>query len=542
MKRFSWASRARTVGLISALAVMGCTASLERTGEGDGATRAPNLPEVPGGRRVWRLTRAQYDNTVKDLLGTAAQPAQQFLPEEGGTGFRNAEFTLGFSEANFFDFEQAARQLARETVSQRLSSVLPCPDANDETCAQKFVESFGLRAFRRPLSNAEKAAYFGIYSGVREDLDGATGIQLVIEAMLISPNFLFRSELSDPEAPGATTVVLTDYEIASQLSYTLWNTMPDPELMAAAADGKLSDPDERNAQARRLLDDPRSVPVLTDFYLQLLEYDKLATTDKADDLSAFGPAKPFMAQETTLFIEELLRKGAPLTELFTANYSFVNEPLAKIYGLEGISGAEFQRVELPSGRAGVLTHPGFLSIQATVGDSSPVRRGYFVLHQLLCKKIAEPSADIVISLPKPSETKTTRERFEELTQREQPCSTCHKVLNPPGFLFENFDAIGAARTKENGVAVDTNATLASAGSLDGEYRGFGQFAPELAKSSDLVSCMALQNLRFALGRGEASVDGAVLAEMHAVSQQGSGSLREILLALVAHPSFVQRVK
>ncbi|MBL4688400.1 MAG: DUF1592 domain-containing protein [Nannocystaceae bacterium] len=523
-------------------------------GADDGADGAPDPfceeDTLPGKlSRFVRLTHRQYDNTVKALLTVDTTPAAEFLNDAAIGGFNNNADQLLVNNNLARDYRRAAEQLgdALVTDSARLASLLPCtPDADPDGCAAMFIAQFGHRAFRRPLTSEEQAQFEGLYQtggGLYESgSDFEQGISFVVEAFLQAPSFLYRSELT-PAGEGQDVVALSGYEIASRLSYMMWNSMPDDELFAAAEAGMLDDAQGVQAQARRMLEDPRAADPIEDFHQQWLGMSKYASLSKDPDM--FPEFVPGMADsmqaETLAFARNtILTNDGTFTDLMTSTDSYVDERLAPLYGLEGEFGPELTPVSLdPAQRAGFLTHIGFLAGNAYFAGTSPIHRGVFVQRQVMCTTIPDPPGDADLELPPfDEELTTTRQRVEHHTSADA-CQGCHSVINEPGFAFEGYDAIGVLRTEENGVTVDTQGSFATP---DGEmeFTDAVDMIHKIAESPQAQRCYLTQWFRYASSRTETVDDLCSLNGMHENLVEGDYNVKELLVSLTRTVSFRYR--
>ena len=307
---------------------------------GDGAQDPEEAPEVGLGK-LRRLTRAEYNNTVRDLLGDDSRPAAAFLPDDASAGYA-ANAHAPVSRLHVEEYMRAAERLAQDAAGRLglwVSCDLEVSGAEAEACARGFITSFGRRAYRRPLTRDEEDALLAVYAEKASDAGFAAGLQLVIQALLQSPHFLYRVELGalglgDEAAAAGEVVPLTGYELASRLSYLLWASTPDDELLAAAESGALASPAGLEAQAARMLDDPRSQGGVVSFFSQWLELGELLTLQKdAAALPAWSSSlRASMYVETMMFADYVLRDGdGRLETLLTAPWSIVNGPLMEHY-------------------------------------------------------------------------------------------------------------------------------------------------------------------------------------------------------------------
>ena len=544
-------------GLVVCLLMGGCTGLISdpgASGGSDGTGRAPSATEEPAppvfggttceggtGARLWRLTHAQYDNTVRDLLGLDANAQRAFEPQSSGTGFRGGADTGYVSETLAEQYLIAAERLAGEAVADA-DALLPCSpgDPNDRACVARFVDDFGHRVFRKPLTDAQREIYMGLYDEGAAS-GGAVGLEMALAAMLISPHFLYRFELGT--TPDTERSQLSLHELATALSYFLWDTTPDSALLGAAADGSLSDADVLRAHIERMLDDPRSDRVFVDFfddYLGLHEVPLLAK-----DAELFPDFTPELAasmhRESQTFVAHVARQpDGSLGELFTADYTFADAQLAAFYGVDGPSGTEHARVDLPpEERSGLLTHAGLLARLGSTRAGSPTFRGLLVRSRLLCQEIPEPPADVADSLPEPDEVVTTRDRYREHAERDA-CSGCHRLIDPIGFGFEHYDGVGAYRTHENGALVDATGTVVGTRDADGDFDGARELAERLAASEEVSDCVATQFFRFAHGRVEGEDDACEVQRLRARFSESDGGLVSLVTTVIDGSSFRYR--
>jgi hypothetical protein len=498
---------------------------------------------TPGASPVRRMTRAEYNNTVRDLLGDTTQPAQGFALEEEALGFNNNAANLVTSAALAEKYMLAAEGIAQRATATGMNRIGCDPAAlGNEACAQQFIQSFGQRAFRRPLTSEETTLFTDQFSAGLAEGDFVNGIQMVIETALQSPPFLYRVELGVAPMAGEITVRLSDWETASRLSYLLWGSMPDEALFTAAEQGKLTTRDEIEAQARRMLQDPKAHDAVATFHEQWLDYERIANVGK--DAAAFpdwnDAIGPLMREETRRFLDDaVFGEGAGLASLLGSPDTFLDPTLATFYGVTAPAGSGFARVTLDATRrAGLLTLGSLLTINAHSNQTSPVHRGKMVRELLLCDAIPPPPADVMIEAPEPDPDSTTRERFAQHAS-DNACKGCHALMDPLGFGFENYDAIGRYRERENGTPVDATGELTGT-DVDGTFTGAVELAAKLAVSTRVQSCYATQWFRFAYGRGEDTGDTCSLATLTARLSSTNGDIKELLVALTQTDAFLYR--
>jgi hypothetical protein len=493
-----------------------------------------------------RLTHSQYNHTVRDLLGDQTLPANQFPPEDFVNGFRNQSQSQNLSPLLIEAYSAAAERLARNAFrGGDTRGLIPCKAS--PACRTRFVREFGLKAFRRPLETEEQKRYEALMT---KEPDFIKGAQLVIEAMLQSSSFLFRlDETSDAR--------WKPYVTANRLAYSIWDSMPDAELFAAAARGDLATQQGVEKAARRMLDHTRAKEALKEYVSQWMRFDRILTAskDRRKYPQFTRETAVAMTEEAALFIGDLVWNDRSFMDLFTANYGYANSDLAAIYGVTPPA-KEFDRVAFPSGseRAGVLGQTLFLALTAKPDDSSPTARGLFVREQFLCQHVPEPPAGVNTNLPAVTEDKpqTNRDRMSEHATNPS-CATCHNLIDPIGFGLERFDAVGAKRDKfqlqfaaaRRGVGggggrrgqmktVDLNIdpTGYVAGIPDSQFTSPSQLGAVMAKSAQCQECMVKQYFRYISGRMETPADRPAIQQMTNDFRKSQFRFKELIVSLV----------
>jgi hypothetical protein len=470
-----------------------------------------------------RLTREEYDHTVRDLLGDTTRPANVFVPDEERGGYRVG---LNVSPALFSQYGQAAERLAADATA--LAGCEPI----DRACASAFVERFGRRAYRRPLERGEIEALLALFDEAAARTTATGGLEVVIATMLQSPHFLYRIERTRSGR-------LAPYEIASSLSYFLWQSMPDDALLEAAANGTLDTDDGVELEARRLLDDPRADDAIASFHEQWLEIGELPAAERDPDrFPEFSMELALsMLEETRRFAIDTVRNDGRLTTLLRSRRSFADAPLAAIYGVDPPP-EPFGEVELGPERLGILTHASVLAVHAHSDQTSPVRRGAFVRARLLCQDVPPPPDDRPLMVPPAGSAVTARERLA-LHRTDPVCASCHTLMDPIGLGFENYDAIGRYRTEEGGMPIDASGEVTASLDADGEFVGAVELAERLASSRAVSDCYATQWYRFAMGRRDVAGERCVLDDV-AERFAESGDIRELLVDIATSRSFLHR--
>lgn len=524
-----------------------CIGTIGSEGEAGQAKSSLCAVDTP----IRRLTRFEYNNTVRDLLGDTTEPAEAFPPEEEIAGFNNQAGALTVSSLLAEQYMKAAEGVSERAVLD-MGALLPdcSPDVDGvDECAMHFIETFGKRAFRRPLGADEVTRFKALFDVALADPDfGAfeDGAKFVIQAMLQSPYFLYRPEFGGG-ATDVNVIKLTNWEMASKLSYMLWNTMPDDELMLAAERGELTTPEQIAAQARRMLGDDKARDAIRNFHAQWLLLTHIDTIAK--DAVVYPEyndgLRPLWKEEIQTFIEHVILDGeGTLGELLTANYTFANAELAAFYGSDVVDGApagtSFEQVSLdPEHRAGFLTMPALMAALSSSSRTSPVFRGKFIREQLMCDILPPPPNDLIIVPPELDPVKTTREQFEEIGAKPE-CSVCHNLMNPIGFGFENYDAIGQWRDTQNDKTIDATGEIVNSEDLDGTFDGAVDLGQKLAQSEQVATCVASQWFRFGYNRSVTPEDSCNIGPVKDAFKASGYDIKELLVALTQTDAFLYR--
>ncbi len=504
---------------------------------------------------IRRLTRFEYNNTVRDLLGDVTEPANVLPPEEEVHGFDNQAAALTVSELLAEQYMKLAEGVSERATADLAVLVPTCDPAvnGDDVCSAEFIEDFATRAYRRPLKPEEAARLQVLFDFALADPDMGTfrdGASLVIQAVLQSPHFLYRPEFGGAAPVKGDLVLLDSWEVATKLSYMLWNTMPDEVLFDAAAANELQTKEQIAAQAERMLLDEKAGDAVRNFHRQWLRLVHLDTVSKDPAIypTYDDGVRDLWKEEIERFIEHVvLTDDGTLGTLLTAPYSFANADLADFYG-ESIVGEApqteaFEQVAMdPARHAGLLTQGALMGVHAKGNQSSPVFRGKFVREQLLCQTLPIPPADLVITPPDLDPTKTTREQFEEIGANPD-CSSCHTLMNPIGFGFENFDGVGLWRDTQNGKPIDPSGEINNTDSLNGTFMGPVELANKLATSEEVATCVSSQWFRFSYNRtvtSEDSEEGCGMDQVNDVFTKSNYNLRELIVALTQTDTFRHR--
>lgn len=548
------------VAMLGVLLLGGCNGLI---GDGAGGDRTDAAPDTCG-RSICgatgelavatafpRLTHAQWENTVRDFLRleAATNLASTFEPDTRVSFFDNNAKALRISSDLWSDYQGAAEQLA-ETVTTdpaTLARLLP-PElpSEAEQKARAVIRELGRRAYRRPLSSEELDAHRALFERGPSHFPSmdpmAAGVRILLEALLQSPHFLYRMELG--QVRDGDSILLDDFEIASRLSYMVWNTMPDETLLAEAERGALHTPEQIAAQAARLIADPRGQDMVERFHAQLLNWDLYRHLSKDSEQFPlyYDGAGDDMYEEAHLFVQSVVfERNGSLADLLTAPYTFVNAGLASIYGLEGAFDDTFSEVLLDSAaqpeRGGLLTQLGFLASHG--GLTGSIHRGVFINHRILCTELPPPP-DAVPPIPADDgSTMTSRERIEMHTGPGTCGASCHGTfINPVGFAFESFDGIGRYRTEELGIPIDASATFEfEEGPVS--YDGAAEFSGAVVDRVQAHDCYAKHWLEYALARSTAGSDLDLIQSLGDASLDGL-SIEELIVELVKSDEFRAR--
>ena len=524
----------------------------------------------PGRVTLRRLNRAEYNNTIRDLMGVDFSPAADFPLDEVGYGFDNIGDVLSLSPILMEKYLAAAERIVSQAVlselpgcppllSESLARLSPktlAPDRHskkstraeetDLESARRFLAAFVPRAYRRPASSEEIKRLLDLAANARgQNANREESVGIAVQAVLASPSFLYRWEL-DPKvedgdsqnSAGAAVRSLTPYEFASRLSYFLWSSMPDDDLFALAAAETLLEPSVIEAQVRRMLADPKAKALAINFAGQWLQFRQIETIAPDPELfPAFDEElRQAMRRESELFFEAVMREDRSILEFLDADFTFVNARLADHYQIAGEFGAEFQRVRLDaqSMRGGILTQAGTLALTANPTRTSPVIRGKWVLEQILGTPPPPPPPDVeeLEESREASAAASLRERLE-IHRSQAECAVCHAKMDPIGFAFENFDAIGAWRDLDGPFPIDASGELP-----DGRrFNGPKELIDILKTEETFPRTVVEKMLTFALGRGLEYYDKCAIDEILAAANKADFRFSALVIAVVMSDPF-----
>jgi len=504
---------------------------------------------------IRRLTHSQYNRTVRDLLGVLSQPARRFPPEDYVNGFKNQTAGQTITPTLSAAYAAAAERIAANTFRYGDSAgLIPCkPEGSgDSACAERFIRQFGRRAFRRPLDEIEVQRFKKLFlSEAGKSSNFLEGARIVLEAMLVSPAFLFHVQ------PG-TDDKWEQYAVANRLSYFLWDSMPDEELFGMAERRELATGAGIEKAVRRMLEDRKAQEALREFFTQWLELDTVVTSVK--DRGLFPRYSPEVAaaavEETQRLLADLVWNDRNFLEYLTADYSFVNSDLATLYGVPPPP-LEFARVSFPEKleRSGILGQISYLALTSQPGETSPTLRGLFVRDRLLCQKVPDPPPGVNTNLPPQSEgsVHTTRERLQ-MHVSNAACASCHRLIDGIGFGFEHFDAIGRWRDKqyvlfyrtgrdrdqrknpiEANLPIDSQAQVT--GIQNSAFTSPRQLGSVLASNQECRKCVVRQLFRYGFGRPETPADAHLIDRAFERFEASGFRFREMMVALTISDEF-----
>lgn len=491
------------------------------SGTPDGGVADPcAAAEVETGPSTMQLlTREQYLNTVHDLLGSDIDLETVFPEGRDPSTFGLVQGNV--AQVDLENYLKAAETAAAAAVATtaKLDALAPCAASvtDKRACARTFVQAFGARVYRTPLTEAADIDRHLVVYDLGASQSYAHGIEMIVRAMLQAPRFLYRPEPGTTDRVALHAVKLSGYEIATRLSYAVWNTMPDAKLTSAAASGALSTKDGALGELAWMIRDPRGIKAVRRFLEGWVHLASVETVVKDKQLF------PDWADAT-------LR-----TQLRTQAQSFFDEVLGPS---RGSLSALFTLDRADGSGKGVLTLPALLGVLATAKESSPIYRGKFVREQLLCQELPAPPANV----PKPPDVPpgvSTRAKFKQ-HEADPACSGCHRLMDPIGFGFENYDAIGRYRTTDNGAPVDASGEILLTRDLDGKFTGIAELAQRLATSAELEECAARQWFRFFLSRFEQDADKCSLQRIVRQLHAAGSDLNTLPLALVGTDAFLYR--
>ncbi len=500
----------------------------------------------PGRVTMRRLNRTEYNNTVRDLTGLDLKLANDFPSDDVGNGFDNIGDVLSLPPILMEKYLASAKQIADEVIKNvdATKKVFPTEPADilDEVIevTRSNVMHFASRAFRRPLDADEtqrlsklmRAAWEA--NATKEEI-----MQTIITVVLASPHFIYRIEDDDPKDFVDGIRPLNDFELASRLSYFLWSSMPDDRLFQLAGEEKLHTADQLNAEVDRMLADPKSRALVENFagqWLQLRDLDALSP-DPIKFATFDAKLRRSMRQETELLFNSILKENRSILELLSADYTYLDERLARHYDIGGISGDEFRRVDLQGKRRGMLMHGSILLLTSNPTRTSPVKRGKWVLENLLAEPPPPPPPNVP-ELGAEGETLGTLRQQMEQHRTNPNCAVCHVKMDAVGFGLENFDAIGAWRESDGRERIDPSGILPGGRNFNGPL-DLVQILVE-DKKTEFTRCVTLKMLTYALGRGLGVADRCSVSSIVNKLAEENYRFGILIKSIVTSPPFTHQ--
>lgn len=516
--------------------------------DGDGDGTADDGPAEPPPENVdlvpesqaRRLSQAELDNTLADLLDDQTRPARTFIAEDEFAPYDNDYSLQLVSRTLIESMEVLSIDVANRLIDDptRRGLVVPCNPTGpgDVVCFQEFIETFGRLALRRPLSDDEIDAYLALQSFATEEVPGVdndfyTAVALVVSAIIQDPEFLYRIEIGD-ETTEPGVFKLTEYEIATRISYLLWGSTPDDQLLTAAADGMLSDPSDRAASIDRLLADDRAKEQLHRYHAMWLGYRGIPHSQELVD--AFN-------METTALIDRIVfEQESSYLDLFTSTETYLDTFLADHYGLPQPDGGAGW-VTYDDGRAGILSHGSVLAAFSKFTDTSPTQRGILISERLRCIDIPTPPPEVDSDNPpgNPDDPTACKEDRYAAHREIESCAACHDMMDPIGLGLENYDIAGLYRTTDDG---KPDCTISGQGELPGvgTFSGPAELAGRLLESGELERCVTQQYLTYAYGRTLGTGDAEAIDHVLQAFEDSGNDFKQMVAGLAADETFGYR--
>ena len=485
----------------------------------------------------------QYRNTIADLFGGAVTATDDFEPDTALSGFASIGASLVSVSPHLVEqLETQALDVAHQALSNTATraALVGCSPtaATDDACTSAFLTKLGRRAWRRPLAADEVASLAALTKGIQTSMNSYFGgLEYGIAAILESPHFFYREEIGAPDPANASRFVFDDHELATRLSYFLWNTTPD-DMLLDAADAKQLSGAGFMAQVQRLLKSPRAVTGAQTFFS---EYFRLGELDTLAQLPSVFPKStptlgPAMREETQRFLADLaITRDGDFRTMFTSTSTFVNAELAGLYGMPAPAGTAFAAATLPDAglRAGYLGQGSFLALNAHASTTSPTYRGKFIREMLMCQSIPPPPMNIP-PLPEdqPGSAPQTMRQKLAIHGSVEPCKTCHTLMDPLGLAFENFDGLGASRTMDAGQVIDAS------GDLDGmAFAGPRDLEKLLSQSPATMECVARNLYRYVTGHIESAGEQPAVTQLAKAFSDGQYHFSALVGGMIASPAF-----
>lgn len=501
-------------------------------------------PGTPKSTQIPRLTNRQYDNTVRDLINVDMQLAATTL---------QADSKGNMDARTWQSYEDAAAAIATTIITDAnaRASVIKCT-TQDAACAAQVISDFGAQVFRRPLDATETARYQALFADTTLTETGTFDeqMQVVLQAMFQSPYFISVAEISEtPSADvnGAQRFALNDYELASRLSYLLWDTKPDQALMDAAAAGQLSQGTGLAERAALMLQDPRAKGLIERMHMDYMRMGQntrwVGYTRDANQFPAYNANQiDAIAQEELAVADSVVLGGGTFAQLMTTTVGYVNADTAPLYGLNPADyTSELTQVDLGAARPGLLTRAGFLAANSYGNRTSPIHRGAFIMKDVLCTPLGDPSPNAAKTpLPEDANLITNRQKTDAQTSIGADCKACHSTqINPPGFALEGFDAVGGVQTTDNGAPVDTVADVI-VGSKVVHVNGAAELMAAIAEAPEAKRCYTENWVQIAYNRVLSGEDVCTVDDIAQKLTDGSYTVANLITDLASTETFRYR--
>ncbi|MBM75067.1 MAG: hypothetical protein CMK59_06685 [Proteobacteria bacterium] len=504
--------------------------------------------EPPGRRLLRRLSHVEYDNTIRDLFGIESNWGASFAPDNVVHGYNNNATGLQVSSLLADQYMNAAEEVANQVIHAQAELIIPCGILERSVnCAEDFLLQQGGRIFRRPLNSAEMAFYLGFFEDIYYEDGFNEALEWTLAALLQSPHFLYRSELGQAGASGSFE--LTSWELATELSYLIWQTTPDDALLELAANGSLLDREVLHQQVEQMLLDPRATQTISNLSEQWLSLNLLPIVPREGDYDVFtDELRTDMGLEIDKFIQGAFLENLTLSDLFLAEYSYMTQDLAHFYGVsfntDSIDSDGFARVDLSSDHryGGLLTQGALLTVHALPSSSSPIHRGLLIRERLLCQELPLPPANLDTSPPAMDPNLSTRERYEAHSV-DPACAGCHNLIDPLGFGLEHYDGIGRWRDLDGVHQIDASGVIAGVAQENVSFDGAQELSARLSEQEEVAQCYVQQWFTFGFGEGDlhdSSISCGVEDAFGQYEELGGG-LQSPLLGLTQTDRFYERV-
>jgi len=500
----------------------------------------------PGKRLLRRLSHVEYDNTISDLFDIESSWGTAFAPDNVLHGYNNNADALQVSSLLVDQYMNSAEDIASVVAGEKLDDILPCDFSNRNlNCAEDFLMDYGTKIFRRPLNHEEMTTYLSFFDQIYCEEGFAEAMKWTIAALLQSPHFLYRAEMG---AKDGNHFMLSSWEVATELSYLIWQTTPDDDLLAMAATDQLRDPAVVLEKAQEMLSDPRAAQTVVAMSEQWFSLDLLPIVAREGDYEVLSDElRSDMGKEIAKLMYHSFSDNISFGDLLTTQHSYMNTSLASYYnvtlGSESPDADGFQRVDLSSNPhyGGLLTQGALLTVHALPTTSSPIHRGVLVRERFLCQELPPPPANLDTSPPAMDPSMSTRERYEIHTS-DPACSSCHNLIDSIGFGFEHYDGIGRWRDIDGDHPVDSSGELSNIDDQDIEYEGVFELSSLLADSEQVGQCYVQQWFTYGFGEGDMEEEDLFCAveKANAYYQNSGSTLQAPLLALIQIERFFQR--